>query len=247
MLHFTIITIFPEMFTALNCGIAGRAQKHGLITINCLDLREFSDNSYRRVDERPYGGGPGMVMMYAPLKRAIAHAKTLSTVPAKVIYLSPQGKVLKQDDLRKIAASEVYKNLVFIAGRYEGIDERLVVTEVDEEWSIGDYILSGGELPAMVIIDTLTRLLPGALGDPESAEQDSFSADLLDHPHYTRPEIIDDKPVPEILLSGNHKDIAMWRLKQALGRTYLRRPELLQQKKLTRQETDLLREFIDEQ
>ena len=234
------------MFTALACGITGRAQKNGLINIKCWDLRDFSDNKHRRVDERPYGGGPGMVMMYAPLKKAITAAKQDSTTPTKVIHLSPQGKPIQQEMLQNLVTTNEIKNLIFLSGRYEGIDERLIADEVDEEWSIGDYIISGGELAAMVIIDAITRLLPGALGDPESAEQDSFGAGLLDYPHYTRPENIDNLPVPEILLSGDHASIARWRLKQSLGRTWLRRPDLLAQKKLNKEEEKLLKEFIVE-
>ena len=232
------------MFTALESGITGRAQKNDLISVKCWDLRDFSGNKHRRVDERPYGGGPGMVMMYAPLKKAITAVKQASAIPARVIHLSPQGKPVQQEMLQNLVTDNEVKNLIFLSGRYEGIDERLIAEEVDEEWSIGDYIISGGELATMVIIDAITRLLPGALGDPESSQQDSFGAGLLDYPHYTRPENINNLPVPEILLSGDHAAIARWRLKQSLGRTWLRRSDLLAQKKLNKEEEKLLDEFI---
>lgn len=246
-MYIDIITIFPEMFALLNYGVIGRAQKKQLLTLKAWNLRDFADNKYRRVDERPYGGGPGMVMMYEPLKKAIATAKKAAETKTKVIYLSPQGKTIKQDDLKKIVEAPSPLHLIFIAGRYEGIDERLIENEIDEEWSIGDYILSGGELAALVLIDAMTRLLPGTLGDEDSAAQDSFSDGLLDYPHYTRPEEVDGKKVPEILLSGDHKKIASWRLKQALGRTWLRRQDLLEKRKLNKQEKKLLDEFILEQ
>ncbi|OGT08949.1 MAG: tRNA (guanosine(37)-N1)-methyltransferase TrmD [Gammaproteobacteria bacterium GWE2_37_16] len=246
-MNFNIITIFPEMFTALASGITGRAQKKDLISVKCWDLREFSDSKHRRVDERPYGGGPGMVMTYAPLKKAITAVKQANSTPARVIHLSPQGKSVQQEMLQNLVTDNEVKNLIFLSGRYEGIDERLIAEEVDEEWSIGDYIISGGELAAMVVIDAITRLLPGALGDPESSQQDSFSsAGLLDYPHYTRPEDINNLAVPEILLSGDHASIARWRLKQSLGRTWLRRPDLLAQKNLTNEEERILEEFIAE-
>ncbi|MFA6409494.1 MAG: tRNA (guanosine(37)-N1)-methyltransferase TrmD [Gammaproteobacteria bacterium] len=245
-MHFDIITIFPEMLSALNYGIPTRAQKSGLIQIKTWDLREFSDNSYRRVDERPFGGGPGMVMMYEPLKKAITAAKAASIVKPKVVHLTPQGIPLKQKYLQEVVADASMQHLIFLAGRYEGIDERLIEDEVDLEWSLGDYVLSGGELAAMVIIDALTRLLPGALGEDASAEQDSFMNGLLDYPHYTRPPEVSGKAVPEVLLSGDHAKIARWRLKQSLGRTWLRRPDLLEQKELTKGEKLLLDEFIKE-
>lgn len=245
-MYFDIITIFPEMFAALNYGIPTRAQKSGLIQVKCWDLREFSDNSYRRVDERPFGGGPGMVMMYEPLKKAIAAAKAASSAKPKVVHLTPQGRPLQQKYLQEVVADASMQHLIFLSGRYEGIDERLIEDEVDLEWSLGDYVLSGGELAAMVIIDALTRLLPGALGEDASAEQDSFMNGLLDYPHYTRPPEAAGKAVPEVLLSGDHAKIARWRLKQSLGRTWLRRPDLLEKRELTKDEKLLLDEFIKE-
>lgn len=245
-MQFDIITIFPEMFTALNYGIPTRAEKKGLIQVKCWDLREFSGNSYRRVDERPFGGGPGMVMMYEPLKKAIAAAKAASSLTPKVVHLTPQGMPIHQKYLQEVVADESMQHLIFLAGRYEGVDERLIEDEVDLEWSLGDYVLSGGELAAMVIVDALTRLLPGALGEEASALQDSFMNGLLDFPHYTKPPQIFGKAVPEVLLSGDHKKIAVWRLKQSLGRTWLRRPDLLEKRELTKDEKSLLNEFIKE-
>lgn len=242
-MEFTVITIFPEMFTALECGITGRAKKNGLVKIDCLDLRDYADSKYRKVDDRPYGGGPGMVLLFEPLQKAISAAKASSDKPAKVIHLSPQGKLLQQKDLVRMSQQD--NRLILISGRYEGIDERLIESEIDEEWSIGDYILSGGEIAAMVLIDAITRLLPGALGDETSILQDSFgNNDLLDYPHYTRPEIINGKSVPKVLLSGDHKAIMRWRLKESLGRTWLRRPDLLAKHQLTEEEQALLDEFI---
>jgi len=195
------------------------------------------------VDDRPYGGGPGMVMMVEPLRAAIRAAKRQVPQGAPVIHLSPQGRVLDQAGLRELSA---LPGMVLVASRYEGVDERLIAAEIDQEWSIGDYVLSGGELAAMVLIDGVTRLLPGALGHEDSAEQDSFTDGLLDHPHYTRPEVIDGESVPPVLLSGDHAAIRRWRCKQALGRTWLRRPELLQGRPLDEEQQRLLQEFIRE-
>lgn len=248
-MHFDIITIFPEMFSALQYGIVGSAIKHNIITVNYINPRTYSKTRYGNIDDRPYGGGPGMVMMVEPLRQAICEAKkNASHHNPHVCHFSPQGKLLEQNDVEKLATQQ---QLILLTSRYEGIDERLIDLEIDNEWSIGDYVISGGELAAMVMIDAITRLLPGALGDSESAQQDSFTSGLLDYPHYTRPEVIDakkatEKKVPEILLSGNHKEIARWRLKQALGRTWLRRPDLLQRRKLTDNEIMLLNEFIQE-
>jgi len=236
-----IITLFPEMFQALSYGITGRAIEKKLLTLNYWNPRDYTLDSHRSVDDRPYGGGPGMVMMMPPLRDAIRAAKQ-KIASARVIHLSPQGKRLTQGDVEKFLTQQ---QLILVAGRYEGIDERLLETAIDEEWSIGDYVLSGGELPAMVLIDAITRLLPGALGDEESAKQDSFAAGLLDHPHYTRPETIDGQRVPGVLTSGNHKAIERWRLKQALGRTWLRRPDLLAERNLSQEEQKLLKEFIE--
>lgn len=236
-----VITLFPEMFAALTqSGISARAVKEQRVHIACWNPRDFTQDKHRTVDDRPYGGGPGMLMKVEPLAQAVTAAKAW-TGPAKVIYLSPQGQVFHQQAATNMAVSG--ENLVLIAGRYEGIDERLLASVVDEEWSIGDYVLSGGELPAMVLMDALIRLLPGALGDQQSAEQDSFSDGLLDHPHYTRPEELNGERVPDVLLSGDHEKIRRWRLQQALGRTWLRRPDLLQHKDLTEEQQVLLTDF----
>ena len=227
-MRFDVITIFPEMFTAFSeSGITRRALDLGLIELKLWNPRDFTRDKHRTVDDRPYGGGPGMVMLYQPLKDAIDAARADDPRPASVIYLSPQGEVLNQT---KVEAMQPLQRVIFLAGRYEGIDERLIESEVDAELSIGDYVLSGGELPAMVVMDALTRRIPGALGDAQSAEQDSFADGLLDCPHYTRPEQIGDQRVPEVLLSGNHAEIARWRAYEAQIRTEKRRPDLLIQK-----------------
>ena len=244
MKKIVIVTLFPEMFTALtDYGITGRAIKQGLLDIRFSNPREFTEDRHQTVDDRPYGGGPGMVMKIEPLKAAIDAAKSGLGTQVKVIYLSPQGGCLNQSSIVQMASSDHYQHMVLIAGRYEGIDERLLSAEVDEEWSIGDYVLSGGELPAMVLLDAMIRLLPGALGHESSAEQDSFSEGLLDCPHYTRPENYEGQAVPSVLLSGNHQQIARWRLQQSLGRTWQRRPELLEQVELTHEQTELLDAF----
>mgnify|MGYP000663418622 CR=1 FL=1 len=236
-----VISLFPEMFDAITQqGVTGRAVKSGLIEFNSWNPRDYATDKHRTVDDRPYGGGPGMLMMVDPLKQAILDAKAAAGENAKVIYMSPQGRKLDQQGAAELAASE---KLILVAGRYEGIDERIIESYVDEEWSIGDFILSGGELPAMTLIDAVARLVPGVLGHNQSAEQDSFSDGLLDCPHYTRPETLDGKQVPAVLLSGNHKEIAKWRLKQSLGRTWLRRPDLLRNLALTEEQAMLLAEF----
>ncbi len=241
----SVVTLFPEMFTAITeSGITGRAVKTGLIELALENPRDYTEDKHRTVDDKPYGGGPGMLMKVEPLTKAIAAAKTQVGAGAKVIYLSPQGQPLTQDAL--VALSKV-EGLVLVAGRYEGIDERLLETVIDAEYSIGDYVLSGGELPAMVLIDGIARLQPGAVGDMQSVVEDSFSDGLLDHPHYTRPEEVSGLKVPEVLLSGNHAEIERWRLKQALGRTKMRRPELIEQRKLSAYEQELLAEFEAEQ
>jgi tRNA (guanine37-N1)-methyltransferase len=230
-------------------GITRRALEKQLLQFAAWNPRDFTRDTHRTVDDRPYGGGPGMVMMVEPLKRAIHAAREASQQAigraAKTVYLSPQGQLLTQRRLQELAASD--SGVVLVAGRYEGVDERLLEREIDEEWSIGDYVLSGGELAAMVVIDGVTRLLPGALGHEDSADQDSFMNGLLDYPHYTRPEQIDQLTVPPVLLSGDHQAIARWRLKQALGRTWLRRPDLLETMQLDELQRDLLEEFIREQ
>lgn len=239
-----VVTLFPAMFEAISgYGITSRAVQRGLLELGLVNPREFTRDTHRTVDDRPYGGGPGMVMMLEPLRQAIHAARGTGKPAASVIYLSPQGRPLDQAGLQELSRRE---HLVLVCGRYEGVDERLIRTEIDEEWSIGDYVLSGGELAAMVMIDGVTRLLPGALGHEDSAGQDSFVQGLLDYPHYTRPEQIDGMNVPPVLLSGDHERIRRWRLKEALGRTWLRRPELLAGLALNEEQQQLLAEFIQE-
>jgi tRNA (guanine37-N1)-methyltransferase len=239
-----VVSLFPQMFDAITqYGVTGRAVTQGKLNLDYWDPRDFTQDKHRTVDDRPYGGGPGMVMKVEPLRDAIQAAKQQLGEDTKVAYLSPQGKLLDQQKLKELATRET---MIFVAGRYEGIDERLIEQEIDEEWSIGDYVLSGGELAAMVLIDGVARLLPGVLGDEESAQQDSFMDGLLDHPHYTRPEQLDDQLVPEVLLGGDHEAIRKWRLKQSLGRTWLRRPDLLEMATLTDEQKKLLEQFIAE-
>ncbi|GHA57431.1 tRNA (guanosine(37)-N1)-methyltransferase TrmD [Photobacterium aphoticum] len=239
-----IISLFPDMFNAItNFGVTGQAVKKGLLSVETWNPRDFTHDKHRTVDDRPYGGGPGMLMMVQPLRDAIHAAKQSVEGQAKVIYLSPQGRKLDQAGVEELAQNE---NLILICGRYEGVDERIIQQEVDEEWSIGDFVLTGGELPAMTLVDAVVRFVPGVLGDFASAEEDSFANGLLDCPHYTRPEVLDGQEVPKVLLSGNHKDISRWRLKQSLGRTWLRRPELLENLALTDDQEFLLTEFIRE-
>jgi tRNA (guanine37-N1)-methyltransferase len=238
-----IITLFPEMFDALNYGVIGRAIKQDSVKLHRWQLRDFADDKHRTVDDRPYGGGPGMLMKVEPLQKAISEAKAqLSS--AKVISVSPQGKPFTQALAKEV--SDAKQDLIFIAGRYEGIDERLITNEIDEEWSLGDFVISGGELAIMAMMDAIIRLIPGVLGHEQSAELDSFSAGLLDHPHYTRPDRIADLKVPDVLLSGDHAEIARWRLKESLGRTWLKRPDLLQKLTLTKEQQELLQIFINE-
>jgi len=228
------------MFEAITeHGISGRAVKNGLVEIACFNPRDFTEDRHRTVDDRPYGGGPGMVMLIEPLRKAITAAREWIDQDVTVVYLSPQGQLLKQASVNEFSKKE---NLILIAGRYEGIDERLINLEVDEEWSIGDYVLSGGELPAMVLVDALIRQKPGALGHQESAEQDSFAKGLLDCPHYTRPEVCGEESVPAVLLSGNHQNIKRWRMRQALLRTQLRRPDLLDGLELDEEQQAILKE-----
>jgi tRNA (guanine37-N1)-methyltransferase len=239
-----VVTLFPEMLAAVSeVGITGRAVERGLLQIQAWNPRDFTTDRHRTVDDRPYGGGPGMVMMVEPLRDAIRQARKQAPTGTPVIHLSPQGRVLDQAGLRELAE---LPGMILVASRYEGVDERLIAQEIDQEWSIGDYVLSGGELAAMVIIDGVTRLLPGALGHEDSAEQDSFTDGLLDYPHYTRPEEIDGQAVPEVLRSGDHAAIHRWRQKQALGRTWLRRPELLAGLELDALQQQLLEEYIRE-
>jgi tRNA (guanine37-N1)-methyltransferase len=236
------------MFAAATCGgITARAIDKGLLELHLWNPRDEAEDRHRTVDDRPYGGGPGMVMMVEPLRTTIRDARASASKAAgsdvKVIHLTPQGRRLDQDGVRELANRS---GMVLVSSRYEGIDERLLETEIDEEWSIGDYVLSGGELAAMVVIDAVARLIPGALGHEDSAQQDSFMQGLLDFPHYTRPEKVDGLQVPEVLLSGDHQAIARWRMKQALGKTWLKRPDLLQKLELDADQQQLLQEFIFE-
>ncbi|OUD12242.1 tRNA (guanosine(37)-N1)-methyltransferase TrmD [Thioflexithrix psekupsensis] len=243
-MQFGIVSLFPEMFTALtHGGVTARAIECGLVQLHFWNPRDFSHDKHRRVDDRPYGGGPGMVMQVQPVRAAIQAARAFYGADARVIYLSPQGRRLNQAGITLLARDS---RLILLAGRYEGIDERVIQHDVDEEWSIGDYVLSGGELAAMVLIDAVTRQLPGALGDAQSAQEDSFCQGLLDYPHYSRPACIDNQAVPDVLLNGHHAEIARWRLKQALGRTWLRRADLLAKHVLTPTQQTLLAEFIGE-
>jgi tRNA (guanine37-N1)-methyltransferase len=245
MKRFDVVTLFPGMFDALmEYGITQRAQDRRYFELVLWNPREFAVNAYRSVDDRPYGGGPGMVMMAEPLKRALRAAKarqaSCGVGRSRVVYLSPQGRRLDQALVDELSEAE---GLVLLAGRYEGVDERLIELEIDDEVSIGDYVVSGGELPAMVMIDSIVRRIPGVLNDAESAVQESFVEGMLDFPHYTRPEVVDGQSVPAVLMSGNHADIRRWRLKQALGRTWRRRPDLLAALQLDAEQAMLLEEY----
>ncbi|MDD5249998.1 MAG: tRNA (guanosine(37)-N1)-methyltransferase TrmD [Rhodocyclaceae bacterium] len=240
-LRFDVVTLFPEMFAAVTqAGITRRALERGLWQFAGWNPRQWAENSYGTVDDRPFGGGPGMVMQVAPLEKAIAAAKAARGGNGKVIYLSPQGTPLTHAKVCELAVGD---GAVLLCGRYEGVDERLIERSVDEEISLGDFVLSGGEIAALALIDACVRQLPGALNDEASAIEESFADGLLDCPHYTRPEAYDDMRVPEVLLSGHHENIRRWRLKQALGRTWLRRPELLERRSLSSEEARLLEEF----
>ncbi len=224
-MRFDVITLFPEMFTALTeSGVSRRANQSGLYQLKTWNPRDFTFDKHRTVDDRPYGGGPGMVMMYQPLKDTLTAIQSEIENKPHVVYLSPQGQPLTQD---KVASLIQKQNVTLLCGRYEGVDERLIESCVDEEISIGDFVVSGGELPAMMLMDAMIRLIPGALGHNQSAEQDSFSDGLLDCPHYTRPEEVDGMPVPQVLLEGNHAKIDAWRQEQKMARTQQRRPDLL--------------------
>ena len=237
MLHFNVVTLFPEMFSALTeQGVSSRALNDGLYSLELLNPRQFANNKYGNVDERPYGGGPGMVMMYEPLAQSVNSFEKKGSV----VYLSPQGTPLTQAKVKSLSQLAA---VTLICGRYEGLDQRFIDKFVDEEISIGDYVLSGGELGAMVLMDSVIRLLPGALGSQESAEQDSFSDGLLDCPHYTRPEVIGDDSVPDVLMSGNHAKIAKWRREQQLKNTWLKRPDLLDDVELTDDELNYLNDL----
>ncbi|TNH06984.1 tRNA (guanosine(37)-N1)-methyltransferase TrmD [Testudinibacter sp. TR-2022] len=233
-----IISLFPEMFKAITeFGVTGRAVKHNLLQVRCWNPRDFTHDKHNTVDDRPYGGGPGMLMMVQPLRDAIHAAKQAAGEGVKVIYLSPQGRKLDQRGVQQLSQ---YQKIILVCGRYEGIDERLIEAEIDEEWSVGDYVLTGGELPAMTLIDAVARFIPGVLGKQASAEEDSFADGLLDCPHYTRPEVLDGAAVPPVLMSGNHAEIRKWRLMQSLHRTWTRRPELLESLALTDEQRGLL-------
>ncbi len=239
-MRFDVVTLLPEMFEAARLGVTGRAFERGLAQLRLWNPRDYTHDVHRTVDDRPYGGGPGMVMKVEPLRAAILDAKRAAP-GSRVAYLSPQGRRFDQQAAAELAGRD---GLILVAGRYEGIDERIIARHVDEEWSIGDYVLSGGELAAMVLIDVVLRLRPGVLGHEDSAAQDSYVAGLLDCPHYTRPEEIDGLRVPAVLLSGNHEAIRRWRLGQALGRTLERRPDLLAQRALSDEERKLLDDYI---
>lgn len=240
-MQFAVITLFPEFIdAAFQIGVVGRAVERGQVEVRSITPRDFASDARRTVDERPYGGGPGMVLKVEPTRSAIRAARQQLPAGSRCVYLGADGVPLTQAKVAELAA---LPGLVLLAGRYEGVDERLLATEVDETISIGDYVLSGGELPALVLIDAVVRTLPGVLGDEESAQQDSFMTGLLDWPHYTRPEVLEGMQVPEVLIGGNHAVIRRWRLQQALGRTWLRRPDLLARKQLTAEEQKLLDEF----
>ena len=242
-----IVTLFPEMFAAVTeHGISGRAVRSGLMNLELFNPRDYTTDKHRTVDDKPFGGGPGMLMKTEPLMASIAAArqavsqKQTTGESVKVIYLSPQGKTLKQDSIIDLAKRE---GMVLLCGRYQGIDNRVLVSEIDEEWSLGDFVISGGELAAMTLIDAMTRFQPGALGDEGSALEDSFSNGLLHSPEYTRPQSIDGSDVPKVLLSGDHEAIRKWRLKQSLGATWLKRPDLLQAMSLEIEQEELLEQF----
>ncbi len=245
-LSFSCVTLFPEIFQAITeYGVTSRAVKQGLVDVSTYNPRDYTSDKHRTVDDRPYGGGPGMLMMVEPLTKAIEAAKRqYGEQGAYVVYLSPQGAPLNQSKVQELVAR---KNIVLVSGRYEGIDERVIESHVDEEISLGDFVLSGGEIAATALMDAAIRLVPGALGHNDSALEDSFVDGLLDCPHYTRPEVLEGKKVPEVLLSGNHALIKRWRMKQSLGRTWLRRPELLEKLELSDEQLALLDEFKAEQ
>lgn len=239
-----VVTIFPEVIrAALSEGVVARAVREGRLDINLVNPRDHADDKRRNVDDRPFGGGPGMVMLAQPLERAVTAARASLPASAPVILLSPQGEPFRQETATELAASAGF---VLVAGRYEGIDERFVEANVTREISIGDYVLSGGELPALVVIDAVARLLPGALGNPDSAIDESHVDGLLDWPHYTRPEIHEGRRTPSVLLSGNHAEVAKWRRREALGRTWQRRPELLLDRDLSSRDRELLADYIAE-
>ena len=243
-MRFDVVTLFPEMITAAaSYGVTGRAIEREIVSLSVWNPRDYTHDKHKTVDDRPYGGGPGMVMKYQSLHDAVNDAKQAGSGTVKVVYLSPQGKPITQALLSD--ACDI-SQLILVAGRYEGVDERFVDRDCDDEWSVGDYVISGGELAALIVIDAVTRLLPGVLGHKESALQDSHMNGLLDYPHFTRPEQLDACSVPDVLLSGNHADIERWRMKQALGRTWQRRPDLLKNKNLSAEQEYLLTQFKSE-
>lgn len=243
-MQFAVVSLFPELVAQVaEHGVVGRAVERGIVSLALENPRRYADDAHRTVDDRPYGGGPGMVMKYEPAAKALGVAREHVPEGSPVVCLSPAGRVFDQTVARRFAA---LPGLIMLAGRYEGIDERLIERHVDEELSLGDFVMSGGEIAAMAVIDAVTRLLPGVLGDAESAIQDSFMDGLLDCPHYTRPESVDGQDVPAVLLSGDHAEIVRWRYKQALGRSYLRRPDLVNKLHLDRQQQTLLDEFLKE-
>jgi len=247
-MYYGLVTLFPEMFSAIeNYGVVGRAAKAGLISMEAWNPRDFTQDRHKTVDDRPYGGGPGMLMKVQPLQDAILAAKNAAKKhkgeKIRTIYLSPQGVKL---DHKKVLELATFDKLILVSGRYEGVDERLIESEVDEEISIGDFVLGGGELASMVLVDAVSRLLPGVLGHNESANEDSFVSGLLDHPHYTRPEKIAEECVPDVLMSGNHEKVRRWRLKQSLGRTWQRRPDLLEAFEMDQEQKILLQEYIED-
>ncbi len=240
-MHIGVVSLFTAMLgEALAHGVLGRALTQGLFEVDLVDPREFATDVHRTVDDRPYGGGPGMVLKVEPLRSALRRAAHRAPAGSRRVYLGADGRRFDQETAR---AASAQPGLILVAGRYEGVDERLVEREIDDVWSIGDYVLTGGELPALVVIDAIVRLLPGVLGCSESAQQESFAHGLLDWPHYTRPAVLDGDPVPEVLQSGDHEAIRRWRLREALGRTWLRRPELLERRGLSAEERGLLEEF----
>ena len=240
-MRIAVVSLFPVMLReALMHGVLGRAVERGVLEVECIDPRDFATDVHRTVDDRPYGGGPGMVLKVEPLRSALRAAVASMPTGSGRVYLGADGRRFEQGMAREAARRP---GLILVAGRYEGVDERFIEAEIDEEWSIGDYVLTGGELPALVVIDAIGRLLPGVLGSPESAVQESFTGDLVDWPHYTRPPTLDGRAVPAVLSSGDHAAIERWRLRQALGRTWLRRPELLERRGMNDEERALLEEF----
>ena len=243
-MRIAVVSLFPQMIReALKEGVVGRALERGVFDVDCFDPRNYTTDPHRSVDDRPYGGGPGMVLKVEPMRSAVREAVAALPPGSRRVYLGADGRRFEQSMARQACA---WPGLILVAGRYEGVDERFIEQETDEQWSIGDYVLSGGELPALVVIDAIARLLPGTLGSSESALQESFSEDLVDWPHYTRPQVLDEHEVPGVLASGDHAAIYRWRLKQALGRTWLRRPELLERRGMSDEEKDLLEDFKQE-